>query len=380
MKWPRLLMVALGTLIAAQVEAATSTYSGESTLWQDTVWSGEVLVDGILTVAPGVTLEIRPGTTVRFSPMDSNGDGIGEHELFVQGVIKVVGSQAEPILFTSAAVQPVPGDWGALNLMGGETESRFEHCQIEYAYRGFHAHFAAAQLIDVELRRNVRGMQFQEAQIRMLRCRVVENHNGVQFRDSQVQISDCVVADNYWGVRGLFSRGRISNSRFERNLINGVNLRDSHFAVSDSLLSGNRRGLYLQRGSAQVAGNRIVDNSEHGILLEQTDARVTGNRIAGNGRSGVKWVSASGELLGNDFAGAGSYALINDGPTPVVAHGNWWGSSDVETIARLIRDGLDRPGAGPVDASSCLSAPPLPSPQPVPGVRADGPAATEERR
>ena len=54
-------------------------YRGEQTLWQDTVWDGEVLIDGILTVAPGVTLEIRPGSTVRFTRNDSNGDDIGEH-------------------------------------------------------------------------------------------------------------------------------------------------------------------------------------------------------------------------------------------------------------------------------------------------------------
>src|SRR5512137_1634168 len=107
-------------------------YQGEQTLWQDTVWDGEVVVDGILTVAAGVTLEIRPGSTVRFTRFDSNGDGIGEHELFCQGTILAVGTSDRPIRFTSAEPAPRRGDWGALNLMAAESESRLEQCVVEY--------------------------------------------------------------------------------------------------------------------------------------------------------------------------------------------------------------------------------------------------------
>src|SRR5512137_44983 len=102
-------------------------YQGEQTLWQDTVWDGEVVVDGILTVAPGVTLEIRPGSTVRFTRFDSNGDGIGEHELFCQGTLRAVGSLDRPIRFTSAETSPRRGDWGAINMMTSETDNLLEH-------------------------------------------------------------------------------------------------------------------------------------------------------------------------------------------------------------------------------------------------------------
>lgn len=346
----------------APVGAAALTYRGETTLWQDTVWSGEVLVDGILTVAPTVTLEIRPGTTVRFTPFDSNGDGIGEHELFIQGELHAVGSAEQQILFTSAAAQPAPGDWGALNMMGSEGENRLTHCRVEYAYRGFHAHFSRAVVADAEFRRNVRGLQFQESDVSLRRCRITDNLNGVQFRDSQVEIGDSVVAGNRWGIRGLYSRGRIERCRIENNLINGVNLRDAHFVVSGCLISDNRRGLYLQRGSTEVSGNRIVDNSEHGILLEQVEAQVRANAIIGNGRAGIRWIAAQGMLRDNDLSAAGAYALIDDGPTPVDARGNWWGVP-AATLAALVRDGADRVGMGEVDVSAPLSAPPaLPQP------------------
>ena len=143
------------------VEAEVLTYRGEQTLFTDTVWDGEILIDGILTVAPGVTLEIRPGSHILFTRFDSNGDGVGEHELFSQGTVLAIGTEQQPILFSSAESAPRRGDWGALNMMVSEQNNRLAHCRIEYGYRGFHAHFSKASISAVEFRHNLRGAQFQ---------------------------------------------------------------------------------------------------------------------------------------------------------------------------------------------------------------------------
>ena len=343
------------------VIAAPLHYTGEVTLWQDTVWSEEVLVDGILTVAPDVTLEIRPGTVVRFTPFDSNGDGIGEHELFVQGLLLALGSAAQPILFTSTKAEAGPGSWGALNLMADAAESRLEHCTVEYAYRGFHAHFSRALLRDAIFRHNTRGLQFQESQVTLERCQVVDNLNGLQFRDSEVHIKDSTVARNYWGLRGVVSHGSISGCRFEENLVNGVNLRDAQFTISGCRISGNRKGLYLQASVGEIRGNTIVGNSEHGILLEKSEVTLCDNHVAGNGRAGLKNIDARGELRNNTFLDNGEYAVVNDGANPLDARGNWWGTVDAARIARLVRDGSDRAGRGLVDTGTFLRvAPPVP--------------------
>jgi parallel beta-helix repeat protein len=327
-------------------------YRGEQTLWQDTVWSGEVLIDGILTVAPGVTLEIRPGSTIRFTRADSNGDGIGEHELFSQGTLLAIGTAAQPIRFTSAAKNPRRGDWGALNMMMAETGNRLEHCVIEFAYRGFHAHFASAVLRDSLLRDNQRGAQFQESRVVIERCRLFDNSNGLQFRDSEVDLIDSHIARNQWGVRCVYSTVRISGCLIEENLINGVNARAGTLTVTGNRIVANRRGLYLQNSRAVVGGNDLSGNSEHGIFLEEGEAVVTGNRIAANGRAGVRWLNGSGRLNGNTLLDNGAYALVNDGTGPIDARANWWGESAPPLIATIIRDGADRPGMGPVDAGA----------------------------
>jgi parallel beta-helix repeat protein len=345
-------------------------YRGEQTLWQDTVWDGEVLIDGILTVAPGVTLEIRPGSTVRFTRFDSNGDGIGEHELFCQGTIHAVGTAERPIRFTSAAPSPQRSDWGALNMMASEADNRLEHCVIEYAYRGFHAHFARAVLRDCLLRHNQRGAQFQESRVAIERCRLLDNSNGLQFRDSEVELVDSRVARNQWGVRCVYSTLRMSGCLVEENLINGVNARAGTVTVSGNSIRGNRRGLYLQGSRGTVSGNDLSANSEHGIFLEDGEVDVHDNRLAGNGRAGVRWVNAAGRLAYNDLADNGEYALINDGTHPLEARANWWGDSAPEAIAAAVRDGHDRAGLGLVDTGAPLL-------QPLPWVGPVTPATPE---
>ncbi|AMV72408.1 hypothetical protein JCM30471_09250 [Desulfuromonas carbonis] len=337
---------------------AELVYHGEQTLLSDTVWDGTVLVDGILTVPVGVTLEIRPGSVVRFTRNDSNGDQIGEHEIFVQGTFLALGNAAAPILFTSAEAQPQAGDWGAINMMASEQDNRLDHCIVEYAYRGFHAHFARGHLSDSEFRYNTRGAQFQESTVTIERCRFVDNLNGLQFRDSTVELHDTRIAGNYWGLRCVYSLLTMSGCRIERNRINGANLRDSTLFAEHNCLTGNRKGLYLQRSKGRIRSNLIADNSEHGTLLEDSACDFIGNRLTGNGRAGLRIVNSGVTLANNDFSGNGEYALINDGTTEVFAVGNWWGTTDPVRLETLVRDGADRPGLGRVTLSPALPAAP----------------------
>ena len=352
-----IMIVAFGLLTGLSFGSEVQVYRGEQTLIEDTVWETDVLVDGILTVAAGVTLEIRPGVTVSFSRFDSNGDGIGEHEIFSQGTIRVLGSADNPVLFTSAEAVPTPGDWGAVNMMVSEEENLMQHVVVEYGYRGFHAHFSRAQLKSSTFRNNVRGAQFQESQLVIDDCSFLGNLNGVQFRDSKVELAATTISGSQWGLRCVYSDLVISDCTIQNNLVNGVNIRDGKITAYGNTIHGNRRGIYLQRSEGVVAGNDLFDNSEHGIFLEDSNAEVVDNRIAKNGRAGVRWLNSSGRLARNLIVDNGLYALINDGEGPVNARNNWWGSVSAEDIQASTRDGQDRPGMGMVDSRYALLKP-----------------------
>jgi len=354
----RILFFAALLLSWALCASAETVYRGEQTLWQDTVWQGEVLIDGVLTVAPEVVLEIRPGTRISFTFMDSNGDGVGEHEMFIQGRLHALGTEDEPVVFTSAESRPFRGAWGAINMMMSEEDNLLAHCVMEYGYRGYHAHFSRVTLTDCVFRHNIRGLQFQESTVTMKRSQVIDNFNGMQFRDSEVIIDQCRISGSYWGLRCLYTDLRLTDCVIENNAINGVHLRDSTLFAEGNRIIGNRRGLYLQRSRAEVRENLIADNSEHGIFLEDSELESTHNRLVGNGRSGVRWLNSEGFLKDNDLSGNGTYAVINDGNTPLDAKGNWWGTIDNSLIGQLVRDGSQRSGLAEVFYDEALVSPP----------------------
>jgi parallel beta-helix repeat protein len=289
-------------------------YQGENSLYQDTVWDGEVLIDGILTVAMGATLEIRPGTVIRFTRFDSNSDQIGEHEIFIQGRLLARGTAEQPIIFTSAEEHPKVADWGAVNMMMSEFEPNIiEYCRVEYGYRGFHAHFSKAELRHSRFRFNQRGAQFQESDVVIDSCLFAGNFNGLQFRDSTVLLKDSEIRNNNWGVRALFVDLKVIDTKIENNRINGISLRDSEFDLRNNQIINNRRGFYLQRSRGTALKNRITGNLEHGIYLEDSLVELRENQLADNGRAGLKVQHAGGEVQANRFSGNHQQTLVNDG-------------------------------------------------------------------
>jgi parallel beta-helix repeat protein len=343
-------------LLLSPLSAAAVEYHGETTIYEDTVWQGEVLIDGILTIAMGATLEIRPGTRVSFTRIDNNGDGIGESEIFAQGRFIARGSKEEPVIFTSAAADPMPGDWGALNMMMSENgENLLENCRVEYGYRGFHSHFSIASLRSSRFRHNQRGAQFQESTVSISDCDFSRNFNGLQFRDSKVLIENSRVSDNHWGIRAVFVELRMRSNRIERNRTNGISLRDSKLELHENLVADNRRGVYLQRSNGKLSGNRISENREHGIYLEESTVTVQGNLISRNGRSGVKLLNAQGLIERNSIENNSEFTFYNAGDDGFPVGSNWFGSAGRKPD---LMDGRSREGLGLLVVAPSLSRQP----------------------
>ncbi|MBN2704478.1 MAG: VCBS repeat-containing protein, partial [Pontiellaceae bacterium] len=76
-----------------------------------------------MTVSGGATLTIEPGVTLRFH----NGTGLSVH-----GTLTALGTVFRPIVMTSSAAEPQPGDWAGLYLGSGADASNLAHVRIEY--------------------------------------------------------------------------------------------------------------------------------------------------------------------------------------------------------------------------------------------------------
>jgi hypothetical protein len=331
----------------------SKSYSGESFIGWDETWEGEVLVDGTVMVAPGMTLTIRPGTVVRFAWRDSDGNGIGESELFVQGRIVALGNAGRPIVFTAAGEQG-PGRWGAVNFMGSDSEENtLRHVVVESSYRGLHSHFSTFRVEDSLVRGNHRGLQFQESTAVIRNTTVTSNGSGLRFRDSTVVVENCRISENTTGLQTLRSTLSLTGSSIAGNVLAGAHLRETEAVVEGNTLEGNAPGLRATGGRVRLEGNTFRGNSYGGLQLRDAAAEIRGNTFAFNAGNGFFVDSSEVTLRENSFTGNLRFALENNSPLPVDAVGNSWGVEEGE-IPRVLFDEKDDGSIGPV-----LYRPPL---------------------
>jgi hypothetical protein len=105
--------------------------NGQMELTQDMVRDGGVLpkctyiVKGIMQINKGKTLTFSPGTVVLFDKNQYNAEG-GFQGLSASIIAK--GTQAEPIIFTSAKSSKAAGDWATIQFENCD----FEWCTFEY--------------------------------------------------------------------------------------------------------------------------------------------------------------------------------------------------------------------------------------------------------
>jgi len=79
-------------------------------------------------VRKGATLTIEPGTTALMAPggyldIDPESD---------ESALVAVGTSAQPIVFTSDAASPAPGDWQCVRIAGTGATSELRHARLEY--------------------------------------------------------------------------------------------------------------------------------------------------------------------------------------------------------------------------------------------------------
>ena len=326
---------------------------GDEALVGETVWSGRVRVKGNVRIPEGSRLLISPGTVVEFTRLDTNGDGLGENGLLVQGTLIAKGTPREPIVFRSAEAQRAMGDWDAINIMNSaRAENLIENCIVEDAYRGLHFHFSTVQVSGVLFRNNFRGVQFQESSVEIRGCDFFGNRSGVQGRDSSLRFSGNRLAANHQGANFLRCELNAVANEITGSLREAMRVREGSATLEGNRIVGNRFGLMvadiyygvISRNVAadngetglsmknvdnlEVAENYLGRNGANGLNLQEARATVRGNLIAANAERGIGIVSFAGVITGNNIVANGLYAVELEGRDDVDARGNWWGGDD----------------------------------------------------
>src|SRR6266511_1098956 len=141
-------------------------YLTSSTTWENRGYP-IVLLAGQVTVDSGATLTLGPGLILKGEPAGG--------ALSVSGNVQAIGTQANPITFTSlkddsvggdtngdgAASNPAPGDWRGIDFNTGSGASVLSHIELRYADYGIGVYNGVSpQITDSTIRNNLyRGIE-----------------------------------------------------------------------------------------------------------------------------------------------------------------------------------------------------------------------------
>ncbi len=211
----------------------------------DTVLAGDYLLETDLQVPAGITLTIRPGSSIQVVASDSTKIDpeylSKETEILIRGRLLARGTAAEPIRFVAAGPEKKQVQWAGLQFVSSRG-SQLEHLLIEQAETGILCLDSSPQINSVRILRSRYGILLQQ--------------------NSHPLISDSYLAD---GEAGLFcwdqSAPILQRTTISGHQEEGIYLgRDCAAKLRESLIRKNDRGIVLPSGIAIDPSNLIFAN------------------------------------------------------------------------------------------------------------------------
>jgi hypothetical protein len=279
-----LAVLLLSSCAGKQVEnTAEPLVYGDHVIESDTVWSGEVIIKGVVLVGRKATLSIVPGTTIKFRKIDRNNDDIGDSEIRVLGRLLAEGEPDNPILFESAEQNPRPKDWSYLLIFTSGKKSSIKYCRFRDAFSGVQVHFSTADISNSLFEKNYEGIRFGRARLSITKNLFRNNDVGIRFTRMEGPV--------------IIKHNEITANRIGIFLVpSGQNIQD--------FFEPDRSGRPWNTGRLLISANNIHNNSRYNLSLGEK------------------------QLWDLDVVG------------------NWWGSQDTESIKQGIFDKNTDPDLG----------------------------------
>lgn len=231
---------------------------------KDTVWQGNILIKGVVSVKRGATLIINPGTIVKFSRLDQDNNGVGDGEILVEGRLVAKGTKEKRIIFTSASDDPQINDWSYIQFLAAENGSAIEYCRFEWAYAGVMVHYSNVKITDCVFTNNNRGLHFNTANLLVEHNTFTNNKIGIRFMrfEGGISVNKNTIYHNDIGV--LFVRQHVNAVNFWKL---EKKTEPPHF-FDNNICSNNKYNISLGYGQDQdvnFAGNWWCELKEERI-------------------------------------------------------------------------------------------------------------------
>ena len=358
-KWLFFLSIAHGTVgWCAQGERVTAggrlapVLYRQGVLADDTAWSGEVIVEGGMTVAPQTTLTIQPGTMVKFV-RGSTDPTQSLPALMVLGRLVVNGTPEQPVVFTGNGQEAASVSWQGILLVGSEKNNSLVNARIKGAKVGIDVLFSRLTLKSVWADRCGVGMRGQDALIEMQGGGVSGCGLGLQLFDTESSVRGMQIQGNRRGIVTWRGSIMLSDAEFADNEQDGLQVNGSRLSIERNRLLRNGNGMVIDGGEGLVKGNRVAGQRGHGVVLTNARVRFRDNVVTENTLSGLVVRDGRGVAYANALHKNGQFDVLNEGQEEFRAPGNWWGGE------QLVEKRLG--GSGPV-----IFVPVLPQAPPAP--------------
>ncbi len=280
---------------------ANNQFSGE--ISTPVTWSDTIYLTGDVTVTDTGNLTILPGTRVIFEPKYDDQIG-GRHssriELIVEwGSLEAVGTETEPILFTSASPNPERGDWYGLRITSDTTTMR--HCIVEYGNEGIRVEGGIPEIEQCTVRENSgSGIHF-ELTGAVSDCDIQNNgQDGILSDVGTVTTTNSTLSNN--GRDGMHGNAIMTGCTMDGNGNDGAEggtlnltnctitnngadgIRCGKVILKDSAITGNT-GRGVAGDTLDISNTPVNGNSSHGV--EGRIITVTNSDVRQNGDIGI---------------------------------------------------------------------------------------------
>ncbi len=355
------------------VPGVTTTASG--TLEGSTIWSGRVLIVGDVTVRGSLT--IQAGAEILFDPLhDAVAGGADKNriELIIDGgALEVAGTEGQPVVFTSAAVNKERGQWSGIRVVNGDVRLRYftvehattglkfedattrfqtyvvEHGTLRFCNTGFQQSVGGdavepLTLSDMHAVRNGTGMDIAGS-LTLDHCDSSNNEStGIYGAPAggTLTLTSCSVTNN--AGQGLVTSGKnlvLIDSEFRRNsggagvyCYNHSNYGSYRLEMRNCMVRENSSGIQLYQYFTEIimVGNTISDHAGVGLEWQVFGGQLGAGGISGNtirnNQIGMRVTGSAPSVMalsGNDIHANRELEIQNQGGIAVVADGNYWG-------------------------------------------------------